>query len=130
MEGWRDIPGFEGLYRASDKGNIYSCTTNKIITPWINNRGYYCIKLYRKNIIGILVRREYKVHQLVCLTYKGNERTRAKNEVHHRDFNKLNNCIDNLEWCTRKRNMKYNYERKTKQIFEEEIRQQLAEGPF
>ncbi len=103
VEEWVDIKGYEGDYRISTLGRIYSCKTNKILSPWINNRGYLCIKLYRKGI-----REEWKMHVIVAKAFVKGE-TKLKNEVHHLDFDKENNLPDNLKWCTRKQNMKYNY---------------------
>lgn len=116
QEEWKDIPGYENLYKVSTFGNVFSYGVNKIISPWINNRGYLCVKLYRRGY-----RQEWKVHVLVCKTFRPDEETLRKNEVHHKDFNKENNRVENLEWCTRKKNMKYNYEKKKSEV---------CEGPF
>lgn len=122
-EGWIDIPGYIGLYRASNHGIIYSYLTGIILTPWINNRGYYCLKLFKNG-----KRSEWKVHVLIAKTFHADKETIRKNEVHHKDFNKLNCRADNVEWCTRKRNMKYNYEKKTTNKKSEIIEQ--IEQPF
>lgn len=106
-EEYRDIPGYEDLYKVSNRGNIISCITHKLLSPWINNRGYLCVKLYRNNN-----RSEYKVHQLVLKAYDSIGETRIRNEVHHVDENKLNNNLSNLKWCSRKKNMKYMHESK------------------
>lgn len=107
IEGWKDMPEYEGLYRVSTHGRVCSSITGRCIIPWTNNRGYLCVKLYRKGH-----RTEYKVHQLVMLTFDPNGKTWLKCEVHHKDDDKTNNHFDNLQWCTRKKNMKYMHESK------------------
>lgn len=104
LEIWKNFPGYEGLYTVSTFGNVKSLITGKVLSPWINNRGYLCIKLYKNGY-----RHEYKVHQLVGLTYRADERTFSKKEINHKDRNRLNNHVNNVEWCTRKRNIAYKY---------------------
>lgn len=94
-EVWKDIPGYEGLYQASNLGKIrslYNYRKYNVLTPRIK-RGYYQIGL-RKN--G--VRKWHQVHRLVANTFISNENNLP--QVNHKDENRLNNCVDNLEWCT------------------------------
>jgi len=111
MEIWKDIPGYEGLYQASDFGNIKSlsrkikCKNGKLvlfhgknITPYINNTGYYKVRLHKKNIS----KTDY-VHRIIMKTFKENKNF----HVNHMDNNPLNNNINNLEWCTQKENVNH-----------------------
>lgn len=92
---WKDIKDFEGLYRISNLGRIYSVTTNKIRQIQVNNHRYgYCEISLHKN--GKEYR--FKVHRLVALHFIPNPLN--KPEVNHKDGNKLNNCYHNLEWVT------------------------------
>lgn len=71
-----------------------------ILKPTQNRRGYLRITLFNKN-----GRRQCFVHRLVAQAFINN----AKNlpAINHKDENKLNNCVDNLEWCDNKYNNNY-----------------------
>ena len=110
-EKWKDIKGYEGLYQVSNLGNIKSLnrTTNipnakriekeKILK--LNTRnGYYVINL-RKN--GKRISKQ--IHRLVAEAFIPNNDN--KPFVNHKDFNRLNNNIENLEWCTQKENVNW-----------------------
>ena len=101
VEKWKDIPGYEGLYQASNLGKIRNEKTRNILSGGIK-RGYKEVILIKDN------KRKYKlVHRLIALTYIPNNSN--KPQVNHKDGNKLNNNVDNLEWCTRSENMKHAY---------------------
>lgn len=103
---WKDIPGFEGFYQVSNLGRIKSLDRIKktqkgsrkykgfILKPSIGSHGYYVVNLCCKS---------YCVHRLVISVFLTNHL--KKTDVNHKDFNKLNNNIENLEWCTRSENM-------------------------
>jgi len=107
---WKDIPNYEGLYQASNLGNIRSIYRyKKILTPYIDKDGYYRIRLY-KNKKGV-----YKgVHKWIAEAFIPNPHN--YNEINHKDENKQNNCVDNLEWCNNWYNIHYGtaIERQTK----------------
>ena len=56
--------------------------------------------------------KRYKVHRLVAITFV--ENPNSFTEVNHKDGNKLNNTVNNLEWCTRSQNVKHSYDTKLK----------------
>lgn len=115
IEIWKEIPDFPG-YEASSFGRIkstrrivYVCRkTNsysyeipeRIMTPHIMNSGYYGITLCLngKHINTI-------VHRLIAKTFIPNPYDFA--EVNHKDENKLNNKVSNLEWCNKQYNKNY-----------------------
>lgn len=107
MEVWKDIEGYEGLYRISDSGNVLSLNYKHrgypaLLTPKINMHGYAWVEL-RKNKKP----KQMLVHRLVALAFLDNP-----NEypiVNHKDENPLNNNVDNLEWCTRSYNSLYSF---------------------
>lgn len=102
MEIWKDIPNYEGLYQVSNLGRIkslYNYRKYNILTPRIK-RGYYTIGL-RKN--G--KRKWHLVHRIVASAFIMN--VDNKPQVNHIDENKLNNRVDNLEWCTASYNNNY-----------------------
>ena len=95
MEEWRTIKDYEN-YQVSNCGRIINKNTSKILKNTFKS-GYYNICLVNnKN------RKTLKVHRLVAQSFIPN--LENKPEVNHKDKNKLNNNIDNLEWMTRKEN--------------------------
>lgn len=85
------IPGFEN-YMITPEGDIYSLKTHKFLSPKTTN-GYKCITLDRTTCL---------LHRLVALTYIPTSDTSLI--VNHKDCNKMNNHVDNLEWITQREN--------------------------
>ena len=83
-----------GYYKIDDKGNIFSNQTNKIMKPKISKDGYYTIGLRTNDN----VKKFFRVHRLVAAMFIDNPLN--KDIVNHIDGNKLNNNVENLEWCT------------------------------
>lgn len=98
---WKSIPDYEGLYEVSNYGRVRSVYRYKrILKPMISNSGYERVDLFKnKN------RKQFSVHRLVALTFIDNPE--GKKIVNHKDENKLNNHINNLEWVTNKENCQY-----------------------
>ena len=96
---WHDIEGYKGLYQVSNKGNVKSLKLEKelILRPGIDRYGYYYIGLYNDG-----VRKAFRLHRLVAEAFIPNPEN--KPQVNHKDENKLNNCVNNLEWATAKEN--------------------------
>lgn len=98
----KDIPGFKGLYAATEDGRIWSHRKQRFVKVHINpNTGRHRVGLYNKK--GVRCR--YYVYQLICITFHRNPH--KKPEVNHIDGNKLNNCAANLEWATRSENQSH-----------------------
>ena len=104
---WKDIPGFENLYQVSNLGRVKSLpkpTNNQfsmkeiILKPVKFSNGYLNVNLKGK-FIG--------VHRLVALTFLENKNNLPI--VNHKDGNKTNNNINNLEWCTASENLSHAY---------------------
>ena len=100
MEEWRAVPGYEGLYEVSNKGNVKSLIKNKIIKGFINRCGYILVGLSKNGI-----RKKITIHRLVAQVFIENPDNLP--EVNHKDEDKANNSVDNLEWCDRKYNNNY-----------------------
>lgn len=108
---WKDIPGYEGLYQASKCGKIKRLPILNSPRPWVMNkdrvlqlssyRGYYVYAGLKKD-------RQTKtcpVHRLIALTFIPNPHN--KPHINHKDLDKTNNCVDNLEWCTPQENTQH-----------------------
>lgn len=104
MEIWKDIPWYEGKYQASNFGRIKSLYKKNhiIMKPWIEWSWYsYLILWANKKWKPI------KVHRAVMFAFFGEDKD--KKFVNHKDWNKQNNRLENLEWVTRSENDKHKY---------------------
>lgn len=105
----KDIPDFEGRYAITRNGRVWSypkkggTRKGKWIRAFIQHRGYYNYYLQKAN--G--KRRIILAHRLVATTYIPN--LLGRKEVNHKDGEKLNNRVKNLEWCTHQENMRHAY---------------------
>ena len=93
---WKDVKGYEGLYQVSNFGNVKSLIRNKILRLSNSHNGYRLVSLQRKT---------FRVHRLVAEAFLDN--TEKLPFVNHKDENKQNNNVDNLEWCTASYNLNY-----------------------
>ena len=118
---WKDIPDYEGLYQVSNFGevkslpkirNVFSSNyiaKERILKPALNDSGYKIVVLTKNKKSKSL-----RVHRLVALAFIPN--LENKPQVNHKDGNKLNNHIDNLEWCTNSENEIHAYKLGLKKI--------------
>lgn len=99
IEEWRDIRGYEGLYQVSNLGRIKSIprerTKGGILKPLKDRTGYLSVNLYKNGKI-----KRCKIHRLVANNFL---------EVNHKDGNKLNNNLSNLEYVTKSRNILHRF---------------------
>lgn len=101
IEEWKDITNHEGSYGVSNKGNVYSLKTNKMLKLVPCAAGYFRVTLCKN---GTYTTKH--VHILVAEMFimKKPSQSRKYWQVNHIDGNKLNNNLDNLEYCTAKEN--------------------------
>lgn len=115
-EEWRSIAGFEGYYEVSNHGLIRSVGGTKIkkngshfnragqiIAQRVADHGYVVV-MFRKMGKSYL---RY-VHRLLAQAFIPNPEN--KGDINHKDGNKANNLIENLEWATRSENIKHSYD--------------------
>ena len=95
----KEIKGYEN-YLIDEKGNIFSRKRHKFLKTSVNAYGYPSIYLSKDG-----VRKFFTIHKLVALTFIPNPENYK--EVNHKDENKRNNSVENLEWCSRKYNNNY-----------------------
>ena len=101
IENWKDIPTYNGEYQVSDLGRVKSLISNKILKPSKDRFGYV-----RFNALKDKKQKTLRIHRLVMEIFNPINITM---QVNHIDGNKLNNNIDNLEWCTDSDNKKHAY---------------------
>lgn len=96
----KDIPKFEGLYAATEDGKIWSYYKNKFLKTTLTKEGYLKVVLVKNKI-------HYNklVHRLIAQTFLENPNNLPI--INHKDENKINNSINNLEWCDYKYNSNY-----------------------
>ena len=103
---WKDIEGYEGRYQVSSLGRIKSLRDNhgnyreKILDIKPNKCGYKEVRLSKNS-----KKKPYLVHRLVAIHFISNPNNYP--QINHKDENKSNNCVSNLEWCTQKYNNNY-----------------------
>lgn len=102
---WKDIPGYEGRYQASNTGKIKSMNYNHTGVPGIltpqDNRGYKCVTICKAD----KKHKFHLVHRLVWKTFVGP--IPEGMQINHKDENKYNNSLENLEIVTPKQNANY-----------------------
>lgn len=99
-ERWAPVRGFEGLYEVSDLGRVKRCGSAKCLKPMPNTKGYPSVDLKDHG------RRKYAVvHRLVAETFI--PKPDNKPQVNHKDGDKTNNAVSNLEWCTGLENIRH-----------------------
>jgi len=108
IEKWRDIKGYENYYQVSNIGNVRSLDRTvphpvmgfkkgKPCKQHPNHNGYMRVGLHK------LGNREQEfVHKLVGQAFVSNPN--SKPQINHIDGDKLNNNVENIEWCTNKEN--------------------------
>jgi hypothetical protein len=111
-EVWKDVVGYEGKYKISSFGKVKSLSRyrksrgellafikEKELTLY-DHFGYQRVTLRNNN-----KSREFSVHRLVTIAFI--TEVKDKPFVNHKDGNKKNNCISNLEWVTRQENVNH-----------------------
>lgn len=100
MDDFKEIPGYEGLYQVDKNGNVYSLQTSRYLKPSISRAGYKQYVLHKNHMQHCML-----AHRAVALAFISRESDDLV--VNHKDENKLNCNVDNLEWVTRKENNNY-----------------------
>ena len=106
---WRPIDGYEGLYEVSNTGLIRSLDRfvgnrnrikGKILSIQIEKGGYCSVALSKYGKM-----KRYKIHRLVAQAFIPNPE--GLSQINHKDEDKTNNRVENLEWCDAKYNINY-----------------------
>ena len=118
MEKWKDIDEFKGLYQVSNLGNVRSLDAiinckgannidshirkGRLLKKYKGTTGYYYVNLSKDSKVKLS-----QVHILVAKAFIPNPEKYKL--INHKDGNKLNNAVDNLEWCDYSHNIKEAY---------------------
>ena len=109
---WKDIEGWDGIYQVSNLGRVKSLSRmlsntkgvfmskERILKHGKDKNGYHRVNLYYNNRYTT-----FPIHRLVAIAFIPNPSNYPM--VNHKDENKDNNCVSNLEWCTSKYNTNY-----------------------
>lgn len=106
-----DVKGFEGKYRVSDKGDVFSVDRLNSrgyrikgvrLSPRVESTGYGFVTLYDGEKI-----KKWKIHRMVAEHFIENPMNKPC--VNHKDGVKLNNKSSNLEWCTHGENKSHSF---------------------
>lgn len=113
MENWKDIEGYEGVYQVSDQGRVRTLDRyltasygskqfrkGQLIKGVVMPNGYLAVGLWRNN-----KNKPQYVHRLVAKAFIPNPN--LLKQVNHKDEDKTNNCVSNLEWCDHLYNHNY-----------------------
>ena len=115
-EKWKDIPNYEGIYYVSSFGNVkrkYKNGNIKLLKLQEDKDGYYYVILSLNN-----VKVHKRINRLVLEAFD-NSGNRDNLQVNHKDGNKTNNKLENLEWATQKENLQHAFKNnliKTKKV--------------
>lgn len=113
MEVWKNVDGYDGMYQISNNGRVKSfqprggdnngkVRTGKAhyLTPSLSTTGYFRVSLVTNN-----KKKDVKIHRLVAMAFLPNPDN--KPYINHKDGNKTNNAVSNLEWCTQTENINH-----------------------
>lgn len=104
MSEYRKIKSLKFLYEINSKGKIRNVKSKKPIRGYVEKNGYVRVRFENKCLGGVV---RTTVHRLVAEAFIPNPYNLP--EVNHKDGNRQNNDVSNLEWVTHSGNMKHSY---------------------
>lgn len=123
---WKDIEGYEGKYQVSNFGNVRSLKHHgiertKLLIPQKHNGGYRTVNLALHQS-----RKTFTIHRLVAKAFIPNPNNYGF--VNHKDEDKTNNNVENLEWCTKSYNAIYylNFDKQRKNEYAKRLRDKIT----
>lgn len=105
VETWKPVKGYEGIYEVSNLGRVRNIKRkNKIVKSYLTRTGYRRVQLSKAAIT-----KNHLVHRLVADAFL--PKPENKDVINHKDFNRANNSVENLEWLTYQENSHYSMDR-------------------
>jgi hypothetical protein len=127
---WKDVVGYEGLYQVSNLGRVRSFGFDKwhkgkiIKGCFDGKKKYLFVSLHKEG-----KSKGFNIHRLVATAFIPNPNNLP--QVNHKDENKENNCVENLEWCTSIYNTTYNnVAYKKADVLRKKVSQYLPDGTW
>lgn len=113
-------------YEVSNLGRLRNNKTNRYLYGYTANNGYKMVHLRME------IQKLCSIHRLVMLAFKPLKNTELSRtlQINHKDGNKQNNNINNLEWCSAKENMRYSYENRLQKNESQPLYQYDLDGNF
>ena len=102
---WKTISGTDGKYSVSDRGEVRNNKTSRILKPVATYNGYLRVPINK---------RLCRIHILVANAFIGEKGDGY--QINHKDGNKKNNAVENLEWCTARENILHAYKNGLKEV--------------
>jgi hypothetical protein len=119
IELWKNIKNYENIYQVSSYGKIRRITKKykraETMKLSLNTSKYLRVSLWKNG-----KRKFYLVHRLVAEAFIPNIYP-EKIFIHHKDHNRKNNCVENLEWVTSQTNTDHTYHFSIEQIIDHTI---------
>ena len=109
MEEWKDIKGFEGAYQISNQGRVRSLPRQGTRTTESRSISYTHDGYAKVRLIFCGKDKTARIHRLVAEAFIPNPN--GKETVNHKDGNKKNNAVENLEWADRSEQMLHAYKK-------------------
>lgn len=106
MKIWNYFPGYDSLYALSNEGDVRRAYKNgkvKTISPFLNNSGYPSVSLYKNR-----KRKSFCIHRALAILFIPNPENLL--EVNHKDGDKTNYSLNNLEWISHSGNIQHSYD--------------------
>jgi hypothetical protein len=110
--GWSiaKIEAFPNMYEVSKDGRLRNNTTKRVLYPYKDDDGYVRVTLHKNNIVNT-----YLLHRIIAMTFLGSP-TNENDQINHKNKNREDNNVDNLEWVTQSENIIHKNNRKVRQI--------------
>jgi hypothetical protein len=99
-ETWKNVVGFEGYYQVSDQGRVKRIDSGRILKTAAGGRGYPIVQLSKEG-----KHKTTTVHRLVAIAFIGFPDNPLLTDVHHKNCDKIDARLLNLEWVTPKYNI-------------------------
>lgn len=112
---WKEIPNYEGFYKVSNKGEVKSVnriilysdnrlirTKSCLLKPQLNKNGYCQVGLSKNGKVSMAY-----IHAIVAITFLNHVPCGFQKEINHKNLIKTNNCVENLEIVTHRKNSSF-----------------------